>query len=164
MSIDNHITKIDSTVLANYILESIGKMSHLKLQKLLYFIEGYHLAYFSTNLIDDDFEAWVHGPVSRKIYNELKDKSVIYSDITYIAEQDAPTPSIMLSRLLTSDQVDLINEVLGLYGNETGFTLESITHQQTPWIKARECYNPADKCEEKIQKEEMQSYFKQFLS
>ncbi|MDR1722691.1 MAG: DUF4065 domain-containing protein [Tannerella sp.] len=83
MTVVNNLGKIDSLVLANYILETVGKMSHLKLQKLLYLVQGYHLAYFGKPLIDDKFEAWVHGPVSRKVFGSLKDKSLLYADICY---------------------------------------------------------------------------------
>ena len=71
------ISSIDSGLLADYVLSTHGPMSHLKLQKLLYLIEGYHLAYFTESLIDDEFQAWTHGPVSRKVYDSLKDKSAM---------------------------------------------------------------------------------------
>ena len=51
------LKKVDSKVLAEYILEREGKMSHLKLQKLLYLVAGYHLAYFDAPLVSDQFEA-----------------------------------------------------------------------------------------------------------
>ena len=51
------ISKIDSELLTEYILSKYGKMSHLKLQKLLYYVQAFHLAYFDSPLIDDDFEA-----------------------------------------------------------------------------------------------------------
>ncbi|MBR2290865.1 MAG: DUF4065 domain-containing protein [Prevotella sp.] len=54
---------IDSIVLSNYILKHYGPMSHLKLQKLLYYCDAYSLAYFGEELITDQFEAWVHWPV-----------------------------------------------------------------------------------------------------
>ena len=37
-------------------------ITNKKLQKLLYYVEAWNLVYKSS-LIDDDFEAWVHGPV-----------------------------------------------------------------------------------------------------
>ncbi len=69
---------IDSELLAQYILWKVGKASHLKVQKLLYYIQGYHLAYFDEPVIEDDFEAWVHGPVSRRLFDRLKDKSLLH--------------------------------------------------------------------------------------
>ena len=38
-------------------------MSNMKLQKMLYYQQGYHLAAFGTPLFDEDIEAWMYGPV-----------------------------------------------------------------------------------------------------
>jgi uncharacterized phage-associated protein len=58
-----NLGKVNAQILADYILQKYGSMSHLKLQKLLYYCESYHLAYFDDILIPEEFEAWVHGPV-----------------------------------------------------------------------------------------------------
>ena len=44
----------------------------LKLQKLLYFAQGFSYAFYDKELFNDDFEAWVHGPVIPSIYHEYK--------------------------------------------------------------------------------------------
>ena len=36
-------------------------MTNLKLQKLLYYMQGFHLAVFDTPLFDEDIEAWQYG-------------------------------------------------------------------------------------------------------
>ena len=160
MKVVKNISTIDSTILAAYILHNYGPMSHLKLQKLLYFIEGYHLAYFNgASVIDDKFEAWVHGPVSRKIYNELKDKSILYGDVGVTLKEGEPLPEDLLRHILSSEQIELINEVLEMYVTETGITLESITHQQMPWMNARNGVCPAEKSENEISRKDMQEYF-----
>lgn len=38
-------------------------MTNMKLQKMLYYQQGLHLAYFGTPLFDEDLEAWMYGPV-----------------------------------------------------------------------------------------------------
>ncbi len=38
-------------------------MSNMKLQKMLYYQQGFHIAYFNTPLFDEDIEAWMYGPV-----------------------------------------------------------------------------------------------------
>lgn len=55
------ISSIDSNKLVDYILVRGGAMSHLKIQKILFYIEAYHLAYFDSSIIEDEFQAWVHG-------------------------------------------------------------------------------------------------------
>ena len=38
-------------------------MSNMKLQKMLYYQQGFHLAMFGTPLFDEDMEAWMYGPL-----------------------------------------------------------------------------------------------------
>ena len=164
MTISKQIQKIDSLILSDYILERCGAMSHLKLQKLLYLVEGYHLAYFGKSLIDDEFEAWVHGPVSRKLYNSLKDKSILHTEVVYSSHEKNKLPSIIILGILILDQIDLINEVLDMYSPESALVLESITHEQLPWINARKGYDLSDKCTVVISKDEMKKYFNTLLN
>jgi hypothetical protein len=57
------------------------ELSHLKIQKLLYFAQGWHLAFFSCPLFEDPIEAWRHGPVVNSIYLALR-KYKKYDNIT----------------------------------------------------------------------------------
>jgi len=153
------LQKINSQDLANYILATTGTMNHLKLQKLIYYVEAYHLAYFEESLIDDDFEAWLHGPVSRKIWDYYKDRANIYDHLSVVG--DPETVKKVFLRTITEDQEELINEVLAEYGKESAYGLECMTHEEPPWQKAREGYSPDSKCEEIIQKSLMKKYYKQ---
>lgn len=164
MEIQNNIASVESPLLAEYILEKHGSMSHLKLQKLLYLVEGYHLAYYGVSLIEDDFEAWTHGPVSRKIFDLLKDKSRIYADLRFVAEQGQPLPSQRMAQILTLDQLELIDEVLNIYDAESGLELEALTHSQDPWINARGGIPMFEKCTNVISKENMKAYFRKFVN
>ena len=47
-------------------------MSNMKLQKMLYYEQGYHLAAFGTPLFDEDIEAWMYGPVVPCVYEHFK--------------------------------------------------------------------------------------------
>ena len=47
-------------------------MTNLRLQKLLYFAQGWHLARYGKPLFDDDIEAWQYGPVVPSVYNAYK--------------------------------------------------------------------------------------------
>lgn len=140
-------------------------MSHLKLQKLIYFVEGYHLAYFrGKSLINDEFEAWAHGPVSKSLYNELKRYSILYDDLEYVKKDDEISPIDVLHSQLCSSQIELIDEVIQLYIGESGMTLEGITHQQPPWIIARQGLPPYAKCNNVIDKSLMQEYFSNLIN
>lgn len=156
MKIGSSLSKIDSTVMADFILKHYGPMSHLKLQKLLFYCDAYHLAYFGKELVTDEFEAWAHGPVSRKIYNSLKDKSILYSDIYY--EDNGLDPDIEFEKL-TIDQKELLKDVLGNLSSWTGLQLESATHREIPWIEARSGFREGDKCSVLISKQTTKDFY-----
>lgn len=132
-------------------------MSHLKLQKLLYYCEAYHLAYFETSLIDDEFEAWLHGPVCTKVYYALKGESILYSDISFDGKTD---PDAEINSNLNSDQLELVSEVLKELSLWKAFELERATHTEQPWLEARKGYAPADRCTEKISKKTMMEFYR----
>ena len=153
---------IDSIVLSNYILKHYGPMSHLKLQKLLFYCDAYCLAYFGQELITDQFEAWVHGPVSRKVFNELKGQAVLYTDVAY-----SETPGMDVDAefgTLTSDQQALVKDVLGQLASWTGLELERATHNERPWQLARIGYDAAQPCHEIISKEETARFYKRDIA
>lgn len=41
----------------------------LVLQKALYYDQGFYYAFEGQFIFNEDCEAWVHGPVYRKVYN-----------------------------------------------------------------------------------------------
>ena len=45
-------------------------ISNLKLQKLLYYAQGFHLAIFNKPLFNEPIEAWAHGPVVGSSYRK----------------------------------------------------------------------------------------------
>lgn len=49
-----------------------SEMTNARLNKLLYFAQGWHMTQFGVPLFEDDFEAWPYGPVIENIYNEYK--------------------------------------------------------------------------------------------
>jgi uncharacterized phage-associated protein len=154
------ITTVDSMLLSEYILEKGGAMSHLKLQKILYYIQALHLAYFDKPIITDEFQAWLHGPVSRKIYDELKGYSKLYAEVAFEKGLDKELPSEILKKTLTADQLELVDEIIDEYGKLTSSQLENLTHSEEPWIEARIGYGVADRCEVVIPIEKMRTYYK----
>lgn len=162
MDIQNTLRKIDSVVLGNYIIKHYGPMSHLKLQKLLFYCDAYHLAYFDAELVEDKFEAWVHGPVSRRVYDSFKDKSVLFADLSF-SDLNVEDPDAAFD-LLTSSQRQFIVEVLDTLTKWTDYDLETATHNEDPWKMARVGYAAGDKCSVTMSKELTKTYYKQELN
>lgn len=161
ISIAKHLDTVDSGVLAAYILQKCSSMSHLKLQKLLFYVQAYHLAYFNADLISDEFEAWVHGPVSRKLYESLNGENTMYSDVFYEEKNDSPNTTF--NELLTKDQLQLIDDVLEELSPLTTLQLENMLHSEMPWKTARKGYSAADKCNVVIEKEVIRTFYKTLI-
>lgn len=155
--------KIDSVVLSEYILKHYGPMSHLKLQKLLFYCDAYHLARFGEELVEDKFEAWVHGPVSRRVYDAIKQYSKLHDDVAYIPSPNSKdVDSVFFG--LSSEQQEWISVILGDLSQWTGIQLEVATHSERPWLMARAGYHPSDKCGQLISKEETRGFYSEELN
>lgn len=97
-------------------------MSNLKLQKMLYYEQGFHLAAFGTPLFDEEIEAWMYGPVVPSIYNEYA---------KYEANGIAPPKKIDLK--LTKNEATLFNNVFDVYNQYSATKLVEMTHNEPPW-------------------------------
>ena len=157
------LAKLDSIDLANYLLAKYGGMSHLKLQKLIYYTEAWHLAYFKESLIDDEFEAWMHGPVSQKVWHKFKDFEFPLHNILTVNAAEAPQIISETESKLITDQKELISDVLTEYSDKSAYYLECLTHAELPWQEARKGYNPDQKCSQKISKALMYDYYRKEL-
>lgn len=151
--------QISPIQLSKYVIDYVSKISgdtsHLKLQKLLYYIESWHLVYCEQPLFSQEFQAWVHGPVIREVWDHYKDKSIL-NGILPKEEVD-----YNLGDILSDEQVELIIDVLDEYGKHTAYHLECLTHDEQPWKEARRGYGASDRCEKTISKITMRNYYRE---
>lgn len=154
---------IDINQLCDYIITKItasgGELSNLKLQKLAYYADAWHLAFYDQKLVQEDFQAWIHGPVSRAIYNRFVSTKSLYSSLSI---EDC-TKGFDLSDV-PEKAASHIESVLEVYGAFTGAQLEDMSHKEEPWIKAREGYRSSERCEEIIDPNITRDYYKRRLS
>ncbi|RXJ14966.1 DUF4065 domain-containing protein [Bacillus albus] len=126
-------------------------ITHLKLQKLLYYAQGWHLAIREGKaLFDNEIQAWVHGPVCPDIYKQ-------YSKYDYFEINPTEEPQIIANNLSVKVILDAVWEA---YGNYDGKFLEELTHQEEPWLKAREGFDSHDWSNKPIEHKSMTAYFK----
>ncbi len=152
------LRKMDSSVLSKYII-SIYNVNPLKLQKLLYYVQAWHLAILEEPLLDDKFEAWLHGPVIPSIYHEYKSKYGMYDTIILSEDEKKQAIYEYENSGLIPDQFELIEDVLTEYGDLTAYHLEQMTHHEDPWINARKGYNELDRGQTIISNESMKIYY-----
>lgn len=159
--VTKNISTIDSIHLVKYILYKAGPMSQLKVQKILYYIQSYHLAYFDLPLIEDEFQAWVHGPISNKIFLELNGDRSLYSELEFKSDLGQVSPEKVINEQLNISQIELIDDVIDELKELSGLELENMIHSEDPWINARDGYQHGQKCKEVIPKEVIRNYYKQ---
>lgn len=150
----------DINLTADYVISAMladggkGALSNLKLQKLLYYIEAWHLGILGTNFYSpsENFEAWVHGPVNRNVYERFAETKFLYSDISL-------NDRINNNPQLNKDDKEFVDYILENYGRFTGMDLETMTHNEQPWQEARGGLGPFDACNKIISVETMKSYY-----
>lgn len=133
---------------AKYILETFGKMSTMKLQKLCYYSQAWALVWDDAPLFNEDFQAWANGPVCPELFFKTKGKYSTEADDEDGGEGD-----------LNADQKDTIDKVLEHYGNHDAQWLSQLTHMEDPWIKARQGLPSGAGCSNIITKESMAEYY-----
>lgn len=99
-------------------------ISNLKLQKLVYYAQGFHLALYGKPLFEEPIVAWEHGPVVESLYHEYKKHG---GDAIPVPEED-------ISENFTDDQIELIEEVRQVYGQFSAWKLRNMTHSESPWL------------------------------
>jgi uncharacterized phage-associated protein len=124
-----------------------AELTNLKLQKLLYYAQGHHLAMFGRPLFSDDIQAWSHGPVVPDVYHTFKGFG---SGLISLPDDDP----------FEWDDVDpatsqFLAKVWNTYGGVAAWKLRNMTHAEAPWMNhftqgARSVVIP---------QEEIQAYF-----
>lgn len=104
--------------------EEVGDaISNLKLQKLVYYAQGFSLALLGRPLFDETLEAWMHGPVVPALYRAYK---------AYGAN-GIPVPNDLDLSVFSAEQTRLLDEVYDVYGQYSAWKLRQLTHSEQPW-------------------------------
>ena len=124
------VTQSGSLKVAKYLIaraaELTGKpLSHLKLQKLAYYAQGFSLALRDRELFRSPLEAWDRGPVVRVIYDAYQNgQKPIESPVDFDLNDYLP------------ETQELLNAILETYGRLSAGRLSGMTHSEPPWQEA----------------------------
>jgi uncharacterized phage-associated protein len=133
---------------STYIIQKSSEpISNLKLQKLLYYVQGWSLALKDKAAFNDRIEAWVHGPVVPAAFYEYRRFG--WNPI------DVGTATASISQ----DEMTHIDDVLSIYGEHTATELESSSHEESPWLDARGELDPKAPSKNEITPEAMKKFF-----
>lgn len=126
--------------------EAGDTITHLKLQKLIYYAEAWFLANFDRSLIGEELQAWAHGPVSPLVYQRYRDRGWESLDRE--------------RRRTATDRVEpFLEAVYKEYGQFSAKRLEQMTHEEEPWRVTRGNLSPEAKCTTPIDKLLIRNYY-----
>lgn len=119
-----------ATDVANYFLYRANEhgdfISNLKLQKMLYYAQGWYLGEFSVPLFEDEIQAWVHGPIVVSQLNRFQSNR--NEPISYeVTNPPEFSPTIK----------NHLDEIFDIHIPLSGWEMEKATHAEAPWRTAR---------------------------
>ena len=118
-------SKINTVI--QYLLYQCEDITPLALQKALYYIQGFHFAFYRTFLFPEDCQAWTHGPVYRDIYFRYRD---------YRFDPIEKTTTFDTSVFSASEKA-ICDSVINNLCCYSGKILERFTHNEAPWLTTR---------------------------
>jgi uncharacterized phage-associated protein len=145
------VKRIDPGIVADWFLSHVDRASgdsitHLKLQKLVYYAQAWFLANFNKPLFNEDVEAWAHGPVVPSLWSRFKDSR-------WEALPASP------HRPLGDEIETFLQAVMDAYGKFEAKYLEDMTHQERPWKETRGNIPAHARCTKSIPKELMRDFY-----
>lgn len=116
-------------------------ISNLKLQKLLYYAQGFSLAINDKILFEEKILAWRYGPVVEEVYQIYRENGS--------GAIDCPVDFDFFK--YDEGTQDLLEEVYSVYGQYTATALMRLTHEEPPWQETE--------LNKEIQIEQMKKFF-----
>lgn len=119
----------------------------MKLQKLAYYGQAQHLVEHDVALFDEPIEAWVDGPVIRRLFDQHKGRTKVRQWPSGLAER------------LSSRSRSLIEVVVTRFGGHSAEELRAMTHREAPWREARGSLTADARSNREISTSEMRAFY-----
>lgn len=143
--------QITADEVADYFLalahERGESVNNLKLQKLLYYAQAWHLGLHGEPLFEARFEAWVTGPVIPTMFSRFEEFSF----------HDLPVPDRVPD--LSEDTAGFLDDIADQYMARDEYELEWMTRREEPWLLARRGSDFDEPSNAKISEHDMRAYF-----
>ena len=124
-------SNLDVMMIAKYLFYNTNDMSNLKLQKLLFFAYKDYYQKNKLELFDDNFQAWIYGPVLPNVYKNFY-KILGDNDFEKVNDYFNSRKKVKI----------FLDEISQKYGNLDVFELVKKTHKEKSWINARKDLGP----------------------
>lgn len=143
------MTDVTAHDVAHYILNKTGRIQAIKLQKLCYLAQGWHLTWLGDPLFDDEIKAWRYGPVVYSLYQNHA--GARHLDSWDHGKQDEGH--------LNDTQKKIIDMVISTNAHKSGFDLVRETHTHDIWKKKFEEVAPERRGYETLNVEDIRKEF-----
>jgi uncharacterized phage-associated protein len=144
------VAKVDDVAAA--VLACTGSVTAMKLQKLIYYCQAWHLVRTGTPMFQDRIEAWPQGPVVPSIYKKHRGRYTVAS----WTQGDAAA--------LDTTERETFSWVMHKYSSLSAESLSRLTHIELPWRIARGLSLPDEKSSEEIGKQQLKYYYARQIS
>ena len=134
---------------AAYILQVLGPVTHMKLQKLVYYAQAWSLVWDESPIFNDRIEAWANGPVVPKLFARLKGKFKVAKTDLRAGDPNKLDPT----------QKETLRLVIDFYGPKSSQWLSDLTHMEDPWKDARAGLAPGERGSNEITTDTMAWYY-----
>ena len=107
------------------------RISNLKLQKILYYIQGYAIKETHEPAFDAEIHNWQYGPVVEEVYfeyNQFRGEDIVLKDY------DRRDGFFKRKNAIN----DIVLKVLNNRKNKSAFELVEMTHKEDPWKNTRQ--------------------------
>ncbi|AEA28954.1 hypothetical protein Psed_6886 (plasmid) [Pseudonocardia dioxanivorans CB1190] len=112
---------------AAYILSKHGPMTAMKLQKLVYYCQAWHLVWAEQPMFSSEIQAWANGPVVYDLYKLHRGRFTLNPG-EIPGDPDA----------LDGHEKYTVDAIIDAYGDKSAHWLSELTHAEDPWRNARE--------------------------
>ncbi len=125
--LSDRLTALD---IANFYIQLVNSLpdnsiDNLKLNKIIYYAQGWSLVRLGHPLFTNEIQAWDYGPVVPEVYREFR----------HCGSEPIDKPSAVFDEdRLSSQELSLLVDVYDNYGKYTGWALKEMTHRKgSPW-------------------------------
>lgn len=154
-----------------YILTKIKKADKIKIVKLLYLADKYHLIRYGRTITDDDYYAMSYGPVGTTV------KDVLSLDRFNMSEKGFKYASRLLGKIdknnfranpdarvtfdtLSDTDKESLDYIIEHFGGMTSWALKDYTHKYPEWYKYENLFKNNLTRRERIETKELLSTIK----